>query len=233
MTSDRVDGLPADPEPVTTAMRLQILSTEHWSLLASRGLAWNESFTRVGTYLSTLSFSLVALALVGQATDFGEAFRLFSLIVLPVVLLLGIGTQLRLDSANHHDVVCILGMNRIRAKYLELAPDLAPLFVMGTTDDFAGVVRTMAVVPGRSPLANVVSATPVQVAVLNAVLFGAVVGLVALQLGAGPVSTVAVGAIGAVGLAALFAYLDQRMLRRIMVGHRPLFPSLDEGAATE
>ncbi|HEX6127401.1 MAG TPA: hypothetical protein VF071_00065, partial [Candidatus Limnocylindria bacterium] len=29
---------------VTPAMRLQILSTEHWSLLASRNLAWNESF---------------------------------------------------------------------------------------------------------------------------------------------------------------------------------------------
>ncbi len=49
------------------AMRLQILSTEHWSLLASRSLAWNESFSRAGMFLSTLSGAIVALALVAQA----------------------------------------------------------------------------------------------------------------------------------------------------------------------
>jgi hypothetical protein len=48
-------------------MRLQILSTEHWSLLASRSLAWNESFSRGGMFLATLSGAIVALALVAQA----------------------------------------------------------------------------------------------------------------------------------------------------------------------
>jgi len=79
-------GLGAEPAPtpgpggvegpgeggVTPAMRLQILSTEHWSLLASRSLAWNESFSRADMFLSTLSGAIVALALVAQATEFGE-----------------------------------------------------------------------------------------------------------------------------------------------------------------
>ena len=76
------------PEPATPAMRLQMMSTEHWSLLASRNLAWTEVFARASMFLSALSFSVVALALAGQASGFGEEFRIFALIVLPVVLFL-------------------------------------------------------------------------------------------------------------------------------------------------
>src|SRR5918995_4786910 len=96
----------AGPAEVTAAMRLQILSTEHWSLLASRSLAWNESFSRAGMFLSALSGAIVALALVAQADQFGEGFRLFALAILPVVLLIGIGTVLRLGMANLHDAQC-------------------------------------------------------------------------------------------------------------------------------
>ncbi len=35
------------------SVRLQILSTEHWSLLASRSLAWNEVFSRTTMFLAT------------------------------------------------------------------------------------------------------------------------------------------------------------------------------------
>ena len=49
------DRGPQAPAPHPSTVRLQILTTEHWSLLASRGLAWNESFSRAGMYLSTLS----------------------------------------------------------------------------------------------------------------------------------------------------------------------------------
>ena len=59
MSIERPIGPGAEPPPLppsagtqsagdqpATAVRLQILSTEHWSLLASRALAWNESFTQ-------------------------------------------------------------------------------------------------------------------------------------------------------------------------------------------
>jgi hypothetical protein len=39
-------GLPAPPGDSWTSQDLQILSTEHWSLLATRALTWNESFAR-------------------------------------------------------------------------------------------------------------------------------------------------------------------------------------------
>lgn len=70
-----VQGL-ADGE-IPTSAKLQILSTEHYSLMSSRALAWNEAFSRAGMFLSTLSGSIVALALVAQASEFGEGFRVF------------------------------------------------------------------------------------------------------------------------------------------------------------
>src|SRR2546430_11689836 len=74
-----------DAEPTagaSPAMRLQILSTEHWSLLESRALAWNESFSRAGMFLTTLTGAIVAMALVAQASAFGDAFTLFALVIL-------------------------------------------------------------------------------------------------------------------------------------------------------
>src|SRR5881628_1486079 len=114
MTFERVTaggGIGTEPAPVprqgesvstgavSPAMRLQILSTEHWSLLASRSLAWNESFSRVGMFLSTLSGAIVALALVAQASAFGEGFTLFALVILPVVLFIGVATSIRLGAS--------------------------------------------------------------------------------------------------------------------------------------
>ena len=59
MTFERNPGPPPEPAPTPVVgsvqpgsgptpvqIRLQILSTEHWSLLASRSLAWNETFSR-------------------------------------------------------------------------------------------------------------------------------------------------------------------------------------------
>src|SRR4030088_89570 len=89
-------GVAAPTGGASPSMRLQILSTEHWSLLASRSLAWNESFSRAGMFLTTLSGAIVALGLVGGATGFGEAFTLFALVILPVALFIGVATVMRL-----------------------------------------------------------------------------------------------------------------------------------------
>lgn len=215
----------AVPEPATPQMRLQILTTEHWSLLASRSLAWNEVFARAGMFLSTLSFAVVALALVGQATGFDETFRLFALVILPIILFLGISTLLRIDSANYHEAACVVGMNRIRAAYLELAPDIEPYLVMGTTDDLEGIVRTMALVPNRGTLANVLAATPLQVTVLNAILLAAIAALATVQLGASGWVGFAAGVIGfLVGIGA-WALYDRHTRISIVSAHRPMFTS--------
>ncbi len=217
-------------EPATPAMRLQILSTEHWSLLASRSLAWSDSFSRTGMFLSTLSFAVVALALVAQASDFGDAFRLFALAVLPVVLFLGIGTLLHLDTANYQELMCVVGLNRIRAMYVELAPDLEGVFVAGTGDDWAGIMKTMALMPGRSNAVNHFAATPVQVAVLDAVLVAAIVALVVIQAGSGEMAALMAGAAGFVVALALLVWYSQRTLRTANRVHHPRYPSRSDVA---
>ena len=72
---------------------LEILSTEHWSLLSARSLGYTEAMSRASVYIAALSGSVIALALVGQVTDFGTGFVAFALVLLPVVYLLGLSTR--------------------------------------------------------------------------------------------------------------------------------------------
>ena len=64
---------------------LQILTTEHWSLLAARSLVYTEAMSRTSIFVAALSGAVVALALVAQGTEFGSGFVAFSLVLLPVV----------------------------------------------------------------------------------------------------------------------------------------------------
>ena len=212
------------PETISPSMRLQILSTEHWSLLASRSLAWNEAFSRAGMFLATLSGAIVALALVAQATSFGEGFRLFALVILPVVLFTGIGTNLRMGISNYHDAQCVIGMNRIRAAYLEMAPDLKRYFVMGTTDDISGIQQTMALQPRTSMVVQMVASTPLLVTVLNATLVATIVALAVLQVGGSTYIALALGALGFLATAGLFTWYGNREIQGLVVNHEPMFP---------
>ena len=233
-------GIGAEPAPgprpgeatptngVSPAMRLQILSTEHWSLLASRSLAWNESFSRAGMFLSTLTGAIVALGLVGGASGFGEAFTLFALVILPVVLFIGVATWLRLGASNYHEAMCVIGMNRIRAAYLELAPDLERYFVMSAHDDFRGIGVTMGVQPGGGAffwLAQMLAGTPTVVTILNSVLAGAIAAIAALRIGAAPSTVLLVGALGFVIAIAAQGWYVQRGIAKVQAGHRPMFPT--------
>lgn len=225
-------GMGAEPAPhpvtdrVPEQVQLQILSTEHWSLLATRSLAWNEAFSRAGMFLTTLSGAMVALALVAQASGFSDDFALFALVVLPITLFVGVTTFLRLGAANFHDAICVMGMNRIRGAYLELAPGLDRYFVMSANDDARGIALTTGVRAGS--VAHLLSGTPTLVMVLNATLAGMIVVLAILRAhGATPMALVSGGAVFAVAV-----WLHLRHARRdIARGQRetqPVFPSVAE-----
>jgi len=209
-------------------MRLQILSTEHWSLLASRSLAWNESFSRAGMFLSTLSGAIVALGLVGGASGFGDHFTLMALVILPIVLFIGVATYIRLGASNYHEAQCVVGLNRIRAAYLELAPDLERYFVMSGHDDPRGIGVTMGVQPGGGALfwiAQMIAGTPTVVMILNSVLAGATTAIAALRIGASPSAALLLGGVGFVIAAAAHAFYARQTIGKAMAAHRPLFPT--------
>ena len=65
----------ADPrQPLDDPRALQILSTEHWSLLTARSLVYNEAFARGGMFMAFLSATLVVLGLISTATGFSDPF---------------------------------------------------------------------------------------------------------------------------------------------------------------
>ena len=93
-------------------------------------------------FLTVLSGAAVALALVAQATDFGEGFVLFALLILPVVLFVGATTFVRLVEINNEDVHWVYGMNLLRDAYLDMEPDLERYFMSGSESDAAAIVKT-------------------------------------------------------------------------------------------
>ena len=56
------------PQVTAGPHTLQILTTEHWSLLATRSLVYTEAMSRTSIFVAALSGAVVALALVAQAT---------------------------------------------------------------------------------------------------------------------------------------------------------------------
>src|ERR1700737_2229272 len=125
---------PAGREP-GAAETLQSLATEHWSLLATRSLTYNEALSRVTIFLAILSGALIALALVAQADRFGPTFISIAIPMLSLVMFAGIATISRLMALNRDDYRWVIGMNRLRHAYLELHPEVEAHFVPSPYDD--------------------------------------------------------------------------------------------------
>jgi hypothetical protein len=215
----------SDRSGVTDAVRAQILATEHWSLLATRSIIWNEVFSRASVFLTVLSASMVALALVGQATAFGQGFRLFALVVLPIVLLVGLGTYSRLSAANNQDMWLVVGMNRLRHAYLELAPELEPYFITGHNDDLASVWKTYNPNAASLGIGVILSSTPHLIGALVAIVAGALAAIIAETFGLGSGTDLVIGVgVGLVVLAVLFVG-PIRSVSRLSREYRPRFPS--------
>jgi hypothetical protein len=122
---------------------MQILSTEHWSLLATRSLTYSEAFSRVAVFISVLSGAMIAIALVAQADRFGQTFVLITILILVTVLFVGLATIGRVHTINHDDLQWVIGMNRIRSAYLDLHPELEKYFVSSRYDDWPGIAATL------------------------------------------------------------------------------------------
>lgn len=201
---------------------IQILATEHWSLLATRSMTWNEVFSRASMFVTVLSAAMVALALVAQVTAFGPEFRVFALLVLPIVLLVGLSTVIRLGDANAEDSGLVVGMNRLRHAYLELAPELERYFITAHHDDEAGILRTYG--HRRMRFSHLLAGTPNVVAAINSVLAGVLAALIADTLGASDALDLIVGVASAFAAAAGHMLFAVRSIARVRRAHQPLFP---------
>jgi hypothetical protein len=191
------------------ALRLQILTTEHWSLLSTRALSWNEAFSRATMFLAVLSGAVLALALVAQARGFDEGFTTFALLILPVVLFVGIATFMRLVAINHEDVGWVIGMNLLRHAYLAAAPELRQYLVTGSSDDEVGIMATFGARPGRGSFIHELVTTPGVLAVVDGVVAGVLLEILTMRAGLDDgigLGIAVAGALASVALQLLYQY---------------------------
>lgn len=132
----RLSGLDPDADPVV----VQILATEHWSVLAQRSLVYNEAFTRVATFLTLVSMSLVGLALLAQVMNVGSGLLTVAAVTLVFDLVVGFATIARVLGAVDDDLRAMHGMSRIRHGYIQLVPELRPYFTAPVHDDLRSVM---------------------------------------------------------------------------------------------
>ena len=189
-------GVPGGPLDEPRA--LTILTTEHWSLLSARALVYNEAFARAGMFLTFVSASLVALALVSQAMGFDRDFLLLAAVILGFDLFIGLATLGRISSANIEDLRCIAGMNRLRHAYLELAPGLEPYFITSQYDALRGVLSTYGEPVGEHPSLFLVfvhglTTTEGMVSMITTVIAAILGAVVALLLGVEPNVAIGIG----------------------------------------
>jgi hypothetical protein len=204
---------------------LQILTTEHWSLLAARSLVYTEAMSRTSIFIAALTGSVVALALVAQATDFGSGFVAFSLVLLPVVYFLGFATFVRLGQVNWEDARWVQGMNRIRHAYLDLAPELEPYFVTSRYDDDLGILQSSVAMRELPPATQAFVAIPGVVAVVDSVVAGAVAGIAGIGLDLGVAGSLVLGGGFFLVSLAYFGALARRAIARYRVELDALFPT--------
>ena len=208
MPSDPAETIQNDAQitSLTDPRAIQIMSTEHWSLLSARSLAYNEAFTRGGMFLTFLSMSFVALALVASAMSFNDDFLAIAGILLAFDLVIGLGTYGRIIAANHDDYRALHGMARIRHGYTQMAPMLAPYFTSSVNDDVTGVLVSYGspATTRTGQLTYALTTSSGMIALIVALLAGVLAHVVVLLAGL----PVALGfVVGAVVIVAVFAGL--------------------------
>jgi hypothetical protein len=211
-------------EGVSASVRAQLLATEHWSLLASRSTTQNELLVRIAIFLTLVSASIIALALVGQATDFDGRFDAFAIVLASILLLVGSLTVLRVSNGSDDDMAYVIGMNRLRAAYAELDAGIDRYFVASKHDDDRGIGQTYAYFPHSSSLVQPLASSLMFILVVDAVLAGVFAGLIASAAGG---SGVAIGSASAVAGATYFAAWAWCLTRRfnvIRTEYEALFP---------
>jgi hypothetical protein len=185
-THDAREGKLAPVTSLADPRAIQILSAEHGSLLSARSLAYNEAFSRVGTFLAFLSMSFVAIALVAQVVPTGSDLLGVTALVLAFGLVIGLTTYGRVMAASYEDYRAVHGMARIRHGYVEIAPVIRPYLIEGIHDDLPGVMVSYGSPPTRGAGAILYGLTTSAgtLALILAMISGVLGLVVTLALGA-------------------------------------------------
>ena len=221
------DHTGSGPAAINDPRALQILTTEHWSLLTARSLVYNEAFARGGMFLAFLSATLLVLGLISTATGFSDAFLSVAAIVLALDLFIGLASLGRINAASNEDIRYLQGMNRLRHAYHEMVPGLERYFITSHHDDmnsvlafygpeemthFRGILHGFTTMPGM-------------IAVICSAVAGGLVAILVLLMTHDPLVA---GALGLIGFAAFFVVgvaIAMRAVARFVASVESKFPA--------
>lgn len=157
----------------------QIITTEHFTLQGSRNATISEANGRLSHYLSAVGSGVVAMAFVANVSDLGLVFYVFSCVIFPILIILGVVTLIRTIQISVDYQRLTQAINRIRHYYVEVAPGVKPYISFPPFDDPESVQKTM--MPFHSPLQGLAS-TPGPIILVNSFLVGAFVGVLSLAI---------------------------------------------------
>lgn len=127
------------PSPQVVTM----LTTEHYNLQSGRSMTIADANGRASLFIGAVSSTLVAIGFIGQSSQMGSAFYIFSLVIFPALFFIGLVTFERVLQTGIEDIVYARGINRIRHFYLEHAPEMRRYFILSDSDDDIGAMRNM------------------------------------------------------------------------------------------
>jgi hypothetical protein len=197
------------------SVRAQLLATEHWSLLATRSTTQSEVLSRITTFLMLVSSSIVGMALIGQVTRFDRRFITFALVLLGMLVVIGTLTQMRLGNAAIEDLGHVIGMNRLRAAYVEIDPAIERFLVTSAHDDDRSVWQTYNHLASPRAILQPLASTGAFITFVTSGLTGAFGALVAIALNAPGLIAGIVAAVCGVGYLAVSGGLGMRQYQRI------------------
>lgn len=131
---------PADTEPQDPAF-IGALTTEHFVLQSSAATSVTEASSRASLYVFTLSSSLVAMGFSVKTNAFAPLLAT----ILPVIVVLGIFTTVRLVDTGVQNVQILGAIAHIRGYHGTLAPHASSYFPAHDQGDVAEALASMAV----------------------------------------------------------------------------------------
>lgn len=172
----------------------QFLGTEHFTLQGARSAVVSDANVRFGAYLTTVSAGVIALAFVSQVSGLGEVFLLFSFVLFPILLYVGISTVVLLISLYGADALYTQAINRIRHFYVQAAPGIEEYLSFPHYDDNRSIDRARALFIGYrlgilvSPLGQVMLINSFLAAIFASILAAGITGgQLAISAGVGTI----------------------------------------------
>jgi hypothetical protein len=174
-------------------------------------------FSRATIFVAILSGTVVALALLAQATSFRRETLWVALMLISLSLFIGLATFVRSVGINYEDARWVTGMNLLRRAYLQIIPELEPFFVTGHEPDADGRSLGEGSPQCLGNLVNSLTTTSGVVAALNSLLAGSLASDLGALSGEGAGLNAALG----VGVSLLSAALHVRHAARFRQSHAP------------